>query len=71
MRYRIVREHDSETRSYTATVPGLPIVIDANSEEEAVKLAKEAIAWYREEAGASRSAPAEPPVEVKIVTVDV
>ena len=71
MRYRIVIEHDPETRSFTATVPGLPIVVDANSEEEAVKLAKEAIAWYREEAPTSKSAPAEPPVEVKIVTVDV
>ncbi len=71
MRYRIVLERDPETRSYTATVPGLPIVVDANSEREAVKLAKEAISWYREEAGESRSARADPPVDVKIVTVDV
>ena len=71
MRYRIVLEYDTESRSYAATVPGLPIVVDANSEAEAVKLAREAIAWYREEAGASKSAPAETPAEVKIVTVDV
>ena len=71
MRYRIVLEYDSETRSYTATVPGLPIVVDANSEEEAVKLAKEAIAWYREETAGSASARPEAQVEVKIVTVDV
>ena len=31
MRYRIVLEYDSETKSYAATVPGLPIVVDANS----------------------------------------
>jgi len=71
MRYRIVLEYDRETRSYTATVPGLPIVVDASSEKEAVKLTKEAISWYRAEAGATKSAPAEPPVQVKIVTVDV
>ena len=71
MRYRIVLEYDTESRSYAATVPRLPIVVDANSEEEAVRLAREAIAWYREEAGASKSAPAETPAEVKIVTVDV
>ena len=63
MRYRIVLEYDRETRSYTATVPGLPIVVDASSEKEAVKLAKEAIAWYRGEAGASKSARPEPPVQ--------
>ena len=71
MRYRIVLEYDTESRSYAATVPGLPIVVDANSEEEAVRLAREAIAWYREEARASKSAHAETPAEVKIVTVDV
>ena len=71
MRYRIVLEYDSESRSYAATVPGLPIVVDANSEKEAIKLAREAIAWYREEAGASKSARAETPADVKIVTVDV
>ena len=35
MRYRIVLEYDPETRSHTATVPGLPIVVDADSEEDA------------------------------------
>lgn len=63
MRYRIVLEYDRETRSYTSTVPGLPIVADASSEKEAVRFAKEAIAWYRTEAIAPNSARAEPPVQ--------
>jgi len=62
--YQVVIEHDPETRAYTATVPGLPIVVDADSEEEAVRLAKEAIALYLEEA------PGPPkPMRVKVVTV--
>jgi predicted RNase H-like HicB family nuclease len=48
--YQVVIEHDPETRAYTATVPGLPIVVDATSEEEAVRLTKEAIALYLEDA---------------------
>jgi len=62
--YQIVIEHDPETRGYTATVPGLPIVVDASSEEEAVRLAKEAIALYLEEAGSPPK-----PTRVKVVTV--
>ncbi|HEV8595071.1 MAG TPA: type II toxin-antitoxin system HicB family antitoxin [Thermoplasmata archaeon] len=50
MDYQVVIEHDPETRAYTATVPGLPIVVDATSEEEAVRLTKEAIALYLEDA---------------------
>ncbi len=44
--YQVVIEHDPETRAYTATVPGLPIVVDADSEEEAVRMARDAIALY-------------------------
>ena len=62
--YQVVIEHDPETRAYTATVPGLPVVIDADSEEEAVRLAKEAIALYLEESPGPRE-----PVRVKVVTV--
>lgn len=62
--YQVVIEHDPETRAYTATVPGLPIVVDAVSEEEAVRLAKEAISLYLEEV---QSPPK--PVRVKVVTV--
>ena len=36
---------------------------DASSEKESVKLAKEAIAWYRAEVVATKSARAEPPVQ--------
>jgi len=62
--YQVVIEHDPETRAYTATVPGLPIVVDADSEEEAMLMAREAIALYLEEA------PNPPkPVRVKVVTV--
>jgi len=62
--YQVVIEHDPETRAYTATVPGLPIVVDAVSEEEAVRLANEAIAMYLEDSPQPRE-----PVRVKVVTV--
>jgi len=71
MRYRIVLGYDHETRSHTATVPGLPVVVDADREEETIRLVREAITWYLEEAGASKSSRENPPVDVKIVTVDV
>jgi len=44
--HQVILEYDPETRSYTATVPGLPIVVDADSEEEALRLAKEGISVY-------------------------
>ncbi|OGS49096.1 MAG: hypothetical protein A3K68_03015 [Euryarchaeota archaeon RBG_16_68_13] len=64
MDYQVVIEYDPQSRAHTATVPGLPIVVDADSEEEAVRLAKEAIALYLEEAPDP-----EEPVRVKVVTV--
>lgn len=64
MDYQVVIEHDPETRAYTATVPGLPIVVDADSEDDAVRMAKEAVALYLED---SPSPPA--PTRVKVVTV--
>jgi len=45
-------------------VAGLPIVVDADSEEEAVRLAREAIALYLEEEPVPQK-----PVRVKVVTV--
>ena len=45
MRCRIVIEHDAETGSFTATVPRPPVVVEGRSEEEAVDLAEQAIAW--------------------------
>ena len=64
MDYQVVSEYDPESRAHTATVTGLPIVVDADSEEEAVQLAKEAIALYFEEARGPKE-----PVRVKVVTV--
>ena len=72
MRYRIVIEYDPETRSYTATVPGLPVFADANTEKEEVKLAKEGIAWYLEEEPARpRGRPSGQPVKAKLVSGDL
>lgn len=72
MRYRVVIEYDSRTRSYTATVPGLPVFADADTEKEAVKLAKEGIAWYLEDAPARpRGKASAQPVKVKLVSVDL
>jgi len=62
--YQVVIEHDPETRAYTATVPGLPVVVDADSEEEAIRMAREAIAMYLEDAPSPKE-----PVRVKVVTV--
>lgn len=67
VQYQVVLEFDAETRHYTATVPGLPIVVDATSKREALKLAREAIAYYVEDAGA----PAAPSIHAEVVTVKV
>jgi predicted RNase H-like HicB family nuclease len=75
MRYRVVLEYDPDTGHYTATVPGLPgLFADAKSETEALKLAKEGIAFYLKElSSVSRLGSEEPakPLPVKVVTVDV
>ena len=71
--HQVVLEYDPETKSYTATVPGLPIVVDADTEEEeALRLAKEGISLYLKEASSHRRTDKrEKPVQVKIVTVEV
>ena len=74
MKYRVVIEYDPETRHYGATVPGLPgLFIDAKSEKEALRLAREGIAFYLEEL--SKSHPGRPrksgPLPAKVVTVEV
>ena len=70
--HQVVLEYDPETKSYTATVPGLPIVVDADSEEEALRLAKEGISVCLKEASSrKRTEKREKPVQVKIVTVEV
>ncbi len=67
MQYQVVLEFDEESRHYTATVPGLPIVVDATSKREALKLAREAIAYYVEDVGAQSA----PSIHAEVVTVKV
>ncbi len=74
MKYRVVVEHDPETGHYAATIPGMPIFVDAESEREVRKLVKEAISFYLEEVSSGRSAKSprsSSPLPVKIITVDV
>ncbi len=74
MKYKVVVEHDPETGHYAATIPGLPIFVDAESERELRKLVKEAISFYLEEASSGKSAKSPgriAPLPVKIITVDV
>lgn len=52
--HQVVLEYDPETKSYTATVPGLPVVVDADTEEEALRLAKEGISFYLKEVSSRR-----------------
>lgn len=66
MEYQVVLERDEATRHYTASVPGLPIVVDATNRRQAISMARQAIGLYLEEAG--RAAPA---VHAEVVTVKV
>lgn len=50
MKYQVLVEYDPETKSYAASVPGVPVYADADTEKEAVKLAKEGLVWYLEDA---------------------
>lgn len=52
MEYQVVLEYDPETKHYTGTVPGFPIVVDAKNKRAAVKMAREAIALFLDETGA-------------------
>ena len=67
MEYQVVVESDAETGHFTATVPGFPIVVDGETKEETVRLAREAILLYLEEAGM----PAPPALHAELVTVEV
>lgn len=67
VQYPVVLEFDPETRHYTASVPGLPVVVDATSRRAALKLAREAIACYLKDSGAA----AAPPLRAELVTVKV
>jgi predicted RNase H-like HicB family nuclease len=66
MQVQVVLERDAETKRYTATVPGLPVVVDARTKKDAVKLVREAIELYVEETKGAL-----PTVEAELVTVNV
>lgn len=51
MEFQVVLEQDADSRHYTATVPGLPIVVDAKSKRTAIRLAREAIDLYFKTSG--------------------
>jgi predicted RNase H-like HicB family nuclease len=67
VQYQVVLEYDAETKHYTASVPGLPIVVDAKSKREALKLAREAIAFFLESSGV----PPPAAIHAEVVTVKV
>ena len=75
MKYKVVVEYDPETRHYSVIVPGLPgLFVDAKTEREALKLAREGIAFYLEELASNqtrRGSKSPKPTPAKIVTVDV
>jgi len=64
--YQVVLEFDADTRHYTASVPGLPIMVDSTNKRTAIKLAREAISLYLEETGVDA-----PAVHTELVTVKV
>lgn len=67
MKFQVVIEHDSDSGHVTATVPAIPgIIVDAATEAEALVLAREAIAFWREENRATKVEH----VEAKIATVE-
>lgn len=66
MKFRIVIEYDPETRSYAAYCPELPGCCSAgDTEEEALKNAKEAISLYLEP-GSLKLSPDEKVFEVEV-----
>lgn len=72
MKYQVVLERDEETGAVTATVPGLPIVVDADSEPEALAQARDAIRfWFAKHPGAKPGTVGIQPSHVRVATVDV
>ena len=72
MKYQVVLEYDAAGKSVTATVPGLPIVVEGKNERDALKLVREAIAFYFEsETARPPTSVKETPVRAKLVTVEV
>lgn len=72
MQYEVVLERDDATGAVTATVPGLPIVVDAKSEREALAQAREVIKfWFDEHPGATPGRITAQPSHAKVATADV
>ena len=72
MKYQVIVEYDAETKAWSANVAGLPVYVDADSEAEAIELAKEGIQLYLEETrGRRRSSPAVRPGKARLVTVEI
>jgi hypothetical protein len=67
MEFQVVLERDAATRHYTATVPGLAIVVDAMSKRKAISLAREAIGIYLQETRGQKT----PSIHAELVTVKV
>lgn len=72
VRYQILVEYDAEGKVFLASVLGLSVHVQAQTEREALKLAKEGLHLYLEETTRRRRlAPPGRPVKGKLVTVDV
>jgi predicted RNase H-like HicB family nuclease len=72
VKFQVLLEYEPKSTSWCATVSGLPIVVDANSEREAIHMAKEAIELYFDSTKRrQRSFPARPPGKAKLVTVEI
>jgi predicted RNase H-like HicB family nuclease len=67
VKFQVVLEYDADSGHVTATVPAIPgIIVDAATEEEALVLVKEAIAFWREE----NQPFAVEPVQAKLASVE-
>lgn len=67
MKFQVVLEHDADSGHVTATVPAIPgIIVDASTEDEALTMAREAIAFWR----AENQGVAAEHVQAKIATVE-
>lgn len=72
MPWNVFLEHDPETGSYTATVAGLPdIVVDADSDQEALTMAQEAIRFYLDEAKTTGIHVPTASPDARVVPVDI
>jgi predicted RNase H-like HicB family nuclease len=72
VQYQVLIEFDPETKSYSATVPGLAVFVSADTEKEALKLVKESLQLYLEETKGRRRLPhADRPAKAKLVTVEI